>query len=108
MNDWRASLQSFGSGLAATARPTAAAAKRGDATRYHRRDEPRGPLVVFGYDYFAEHARAAGYAYEALNFADGRHTAQQIAQELSAEYGPVAVDLVLEYLQALQRIGVVE
>jgi aminopeptidase YwaD len=122
----RASLQSFGSGLAATARTTAAAAKRGDATRYHRRDEPRGPLMVFGYDYFAEHARAAGialpklldyqgawgsgeeYAYEALNFADGRHTAQQIAQELSAEYGPVAVDLVLEYLQALQRIGVVE
>jgi len=48
------------------------------------------------------------YAYEALNFADGRHTVQQVADELSAEYGPVAVDLVLEYLKALQRIGVVE
>jgi aminopeptidase YwaD len=78
----RASLQSFGSELPA-------AAKHGDAIRYHRRDEPRGPLMVFGYDYFAEHARVAGisnprllgyqgawgageeYAYEALNFADG-------------------------------------
>jgi hypothetical protein len=28
--------------------------------------------------------------------------------ELSAEYGPVAVDLILEYLEALKRIGVVE
>ena len=125
----RASLQSFGSELpakATTARTTAAASKHGDAARYHRRDEPRGPLVVFGYDYFAEHARAAGlsnpklleyqgawgagqeYAYEALNFADGRHTVQQVAEELSAEYGPVAVDLVREYLEALKQIGVVE
>jgi hypothetical protein len=34
-----------------------------------------------------------------------------IANELSGEaakYGPVAVDLVLEYLEALKRIGVVE
>jgi len=102
----RASLQSFGSELQARPRAAAATAKRGDA-RYRRRDEPRGPLVVFGYDYFAEHARAAGisspklleyqgawgageeYAYETLNFADGRHTAQQVAEELSAEYGPV-------------------
>jgi hypothetical protein len=122
----RASLQSFGAEHPAPSQATAAAPKHGDSTRYHRRDEPRGPLVVFGYDYFAEHARAAGiahpklldyqgawgageeYAYEALNFADGRHTAQQIAEELSTEYGPVAVDLVLEYLQALKRIGVVE
>ena len=49
-----------------------------------------------------------GYAYEALNFAGGRHSVQQVAEELSAEYGPVAVDLVPEYLEALKRIGVVE
>jgi aminopeptidase YwaD len=79
----RASLQSFGSKLPATARATGATSKHGDVTRYHRRNEPRGPLVVFG-------------------------TVQQIAEELSAEYGPVAVDLVLEYLEALKRIGVVE
>jgi hypothetical protein len=124
----RASLQSFGTEFpaAAAARTTAAAAKHGDVTRYRRRDEPRGPLMVFGYDYFAEHARTARisnpklldyrgawgageeYAYEALNFADGRHTAPQIAEELSAEYGPVTVDLVREYLEALKQIGVVE
>jgi hypothetical protein len=38
----------------------------------------------------------------------GRHTVQQVAEELSAEFGPVAVNLVLEYLEALKRIGVVE
>jgi hypothetical protein len=83
-------------------------------------------LVVFGYDYFADHAKAAGiatpkllsyegtggsgeeYAYEALNFADGRRSAQQIANDLSAEYGPVPLGLVVEYLQALKRIGVVD
>jgi hypothetical protein len=83
---------------------------------------------VFGYDYFADHAKAAGvatpkllsyegswgggdgeeYAYEALNFADGRHSAREIADELSAEYGPVPTALVVEYLEALKRIGVVQ
>jgi aminopeptidase YwaD len=81
---------------------------------------------VFGYDYFASHAKDAGieaprllkfqgewgageeYAYEALNFADGTRTAQQIDEELSAEYGPIPVDLVVEYLQALRRVGVIQ
>jgi hypothetical protein len=93
---------------------------------YRRVKEPRGPLMVFGYDYFEDHAKAAGiatprllsyegtwgageeYAYEALNFADGRHNALDITAELSAEYGPVPLDLVVEYLQALQRIGIVQ
>ncbi|MHB8476561.1 MAG: hypothetical protein ACYDBZ_09790 [Steroidobacteraceae bacterium] len=48
------------------------------------------------------------YAYEALNFADGRHTAPEIADELSAEYGPVPLGLVTEYLQALKGIGIVQ
>jgi len=91
-----------------------------------RRAAPRGPLAVFGYDYFEAHAKAAGvatpkllsyqgewgeseaYAYEALNFADGRHSARQIAAELSAEYGPVPTELVVEYLRALRSVGVVE
>ena len=82
--------------------------------------------MVFGYDYFAEHAKSAAvttpkllsyegswgggeeYAYEALNFADGRRSAQQITDALSAEYGPVPLALVVEYLQALKKIGVVE
>jgi hypothetical protein len=48
------------------------------------------------------------YAYEALNFADGRHSAQQIADELSVEYGPVPAAMVSDYLQALKAIGVVD
>jgi hypothetical protein len=96
------------------------------AVVYRRLKEPRGPLTVFGYDYFVDHAKAAGmstpkllsyegpwgageeYAYEALNFADGRHTALEIADELSAEYGPVPLGLVTEYLQALKGIGIVQ
>lgn len=99
---------------------------RAGAIGYRRKPDPRGPLTVFGYDYFADRAQAIGletprllqyqgargsgeeYAYEALNFADGRHTAKQITAKLSAEYGPVPPELVLEYLQALKRIGVVE
>lgn len=91
-----------------------------------RRAEPKGPLAVFGYDYFADHAKAAGvatpkllayegrwgsgeeYAYEVLNFADGKRNAQEIRDAVSAEYGPVPLGLVVEYLKALERIGVVE
>jgi hypothetical protein len=101
--------------------------KGGDASIFFRRlSEPRGPLTVFGFDYFEDRAKSAGvatpkllsyegawgageeYAYEALNFADGKHSAQQIADELSAEYGPVPLGLVVEYMHALKRIGVVE
>ena len=91
-----------------------------------RRGAPKGPLAVFGYDYFADHAKAAGvatpkllsyeglwgsgeeYAYEALNFADGKRNAEEIRDALSAEYGPVPLELVVEYLKALAKIVVVE
>ena len=83
-------------------------------------------MAVFGYDYLASHAKAAGiamprlpsyqgewgtgeeYAYEALNFADGTRTLQQIDAELSAEFGPIPTELVAEYLHALRKIGVVQ
>jgi aminopeptidase YwaD len=91
---------------------------------FRRKGEPRGPLTVFGYDYFADHAKAgvatpklfsyeglwgAGeeYAYEVLNFADGKRNAQEIRDAVSAEYGPVPLELVVEYLKALEKIGVV-
>ena len=91
-----------------------------------RKTQPKGPLVVFGYDYFTVHAQAAGvatpkllsyeglwgageeYAYEVLNFADGKRNAQEIRDAVSAEYGPVPLELVVEYLRALEKIGVVE
>jgi len=43
-----------------------------------------------------------------LNFADGKRDAQQITNDVSAEFGAVPVALVIEYLQALERVGVVE
>src|SRR5256885_5159679 len=91
---------------------------------YSRKKELKGPLVVFGYDYFAEHAKAAGiatpkllsyeglwgvgeeYAYEVLNFADGKRDAEEIRDAVSAENGPVPLEMVVEYLKALDKIGI--
>lgn len=96
------------------------------AIKFSHRKEAKGPLAVFGYDYFADHATAAGiaapkllsyeglwgageeYAYEVLNFANGKRNAQEIRDAVSAEYGPVPIEIVVEYLRALERIGVVE
>jgi hypothetical protein len=99
--------------------------KQSNEPKWQRRSEPNGPLAVFGYDYFAEHAKVAGvampklfgyeglwgggeeYAYEVLNFADGKRNAQEIRDAVSAEYGPVPLEMVVEYLKALEKIGVV-
>ena len=93
---------------------------------FRRKREPSGPLAVFGYDYFAEHAKAAKlatpkllsyeglwgsgeeYAYEVLNFADGKRNTQAIRDAVSAEYGPVPLEVVVEYLDALEKIGIIE
>jgi aminopeptidase YwaD len=93
---------------------------------YARKSEPKGPLAVFGSDYFADRAASAGietpqllryeglwgngeeYAYEVLNFADGTRNAQQIRDAVSVEYGDVPLEIVIEYLRALEKIGVVE
>ena len=48
------------------------------------------------------------YAYEVLNFADGKPGVQQIRDSVSAIYGPVPMDVVLEYLRALETINVVQ
>src|SRR6266700_3571069 len=93
---------------------------------FARTSTPKGPLEVFGYDYFEEHSRPVGvatpkllsyeglwgageeYAYEVLNFADGKRNTQKIRDAVSAEYGPVPLELVVEYLLAAEKIGVVE
>ena len=92
---------------------------------FRRNPELRGPLSAFGYDYLVdkygaerasalrllgyEGARGGGgdYAYEVLNFVDGRRTARQVRDAVSAAYGPVPLELVVEYLRALEQIGVV-
>jgi hypothetical protein len=94
---------------------------------FRRSTTPKGPLAVFGYDYFeAEWAKLAyvkkpqlleyeglwgageEYAYEVLNFAEGKRNAQEIRDAVSAEYGPVTLEMVVEYLRALEEIGLVE
>jgi aminopeptidase YwaD len=97
----------------------------GDALlKFARKVVPRGPVTVFGYDFVNDHTGkvtrpklldyegfwGAGeeYAYETLNFANGQRTAQDIRDEVSAEYGPVPLELVLEYLHTLEKIGIVE
>jgi hypothetical protein len=105
--------------------PSSAKAEGDGLLVFQRLEHPRGPLTGFGYDYFDDHAKAAGlarpklldheglrgagedYAYEALNFANGTRNAQQISDALSAEYGPVPLATVVEYLRALETIGVV-
>jgi aminopeptidase YwaD len=93
---------------------------------FRRKTQIRGPLTVFAYDYFADHAKTSGlaipkllsyeglwgtgeeYAYEILNFANGERSQRSIWSAVSAEYGPVPFQWVVEYLEALEKIGVLE
>jgi hypothetical protein len=82
-------------------------------------------MSVFGYNYFTDHygaerasmirlfrhqgLRGAGgaYAYETLNLVDGLRTTQAIRDIVAAEYGPVPGEMIVEYLRALEEIGIV-
>jgi hypothetical protein len=93
---------------------------------YRRNASVRGPMSAMGYDYLADKSGAdkAGklrlpawrgahgtgdlYAYEALNFVDGRRSVSEIRDALAAEFGPVPLELVAEYLAALESIGLVQ
>ncbi len=105
--------------------PAAPAAEGDGRLVFRRNPELKGTMSAFGYDYFADKygedkasavrllsfrgLRGSGdeYAYEVLNFADGRRNAQQIRDAVSAVYGPVPLELVVEYLRALETIKVV-
>jgi len=103
--------------------PAAPAASGDGALVFRRQPAPRGPMSVFGYDYLAahlgeeKHAKLAllaaepthgggDYAYEALNLVDGRRSAQEIRDALAAIYGPVPLAAVVEYLRALESVGI--
>jgi aminopeptidase YwaD len=97
-----------------------------DRAVFRRNPNIKGPLVTFGYDYLTDHygaeraatirllnfqgLRGAGseYAYEALNLVDGKRTAREIRDAVSAIYGPVPLDYIREYLRALEEIQVVQ
>jgi hypothetical protein len=111
--------------VAPGAAATAAATTADGRLVFRRNPTVRGPMSAFGYDYFTDHygeeraakirlfnfqgLRGGGgeYAYEVLNFADGRRTAREIRDAVSAVYGPIPLDVVVEYLRALESIKVV-
>ncbi len=103
------------------------AAAQGDGRLIFRRNPGiKGTMGAFGYNYFTDKygeervrtvrllrfqgLRGSGgeYAYEVLNLADGKRNVQQTRDSVSAIYGPVPVDIVLEYLRALETINVVQ
>jgi aminopeptidase YwaD len=105
--------------------PGPAPAAAGDGALVLRRNpEVKGTMSVFGYDYLGDHygeekasalalprftgLRGGGgdYAYEVLNLVDGKRTAAEIRDVVSATYGPVPLGHVVEYLRALESIGV--
>ncbi len=111
--------------LAGGVKPAPAA--QGDGRLVFRRNAKiKGPMSAFGYDYFTDHygaeresslrllqfqgLRGSGgeYAYEVLNLVNGRRTAQEIRDVVSATYGPVPLEMVVEYLRALESIRVIE
>ncbi len=108
-----------------TGRAVPAPPASGPGAVVYQRTAVKGPMSAFAYDYLNDHygAERAGqlrlmrhqglrgggaeYSYELLNFVDGRRTAQQIRDALTAVYGPVPLEAVLEFLAALESIGVV-
>jgi hypothetical protein len=47
------------------------------------------------------------YAYEIVNFIDGKRSAAQIRDEVSAEFGPLPLDVVVDYLQACEEAKII-
>ena len=81
-------------------------------------------MSVFGYNYFFDHYDASkptpaifgysgirgsggAYSYEALNLVNGKRTVLDIRNVLSAEFGPIPLDIIIEYLEALKSINVI-
>ena len=48
------------------------------------------------------------YAYEIVNFVNGKRTVGEIRDAVSAEYGPIPISLVTDYLQACAEAGVIQ
>jgi aminopeptidase YwaD len=48
------------------------------------------------------------YAYEIVNFVNGKRTVGEIRDAVSAEYGPLPVNLVADYLKACAEAGVIQ
>jgi hypothetical protein len=47
--------------------------------------------------------RGALYAYEIVNFVDGKRSVGQIRDAVAAEFGPIPIDVVVDYLKACEE-----
>ncbi|MBZ5553012.1 MAG: M28 family peptidase [Acidobacteriia bacterium] len=95
----------------------------------------KGAMSLFGYDYLADHygvgpttklkifanldglpeptsplrrASSSDYTYEILNLVDGKRSVQAIRDFVSAEFGPIPLEWVREYLKALEAVKVIQ
>ena len=92
---------------------------------YSRKEGLKGGMLSFGYDYFGDHYPAnkpepkllsfnaprgngTEYAYETLNLVNGQNTISDIRNILSAEFGPIPIAFVRDYLEALKSIDVIK
>ncbi len=50
---------------------------------------------------------AAIYAYEILNFVDGKKSVVEIRDAVAAELGPIPVELVADYLEACEEAKII-
>jgi aminopeptidase YwaD len=101
--------------------PQAAQASADGAIVFSRNAKVKGPMEVFGYNYLQDHYGSEKiktlrlpevdngeiYSYEVLNFVDGKRNVQEITSMLSGAYGPISMNVIVEYLKALETIGVI-
>ncbi|MEQ9415902.1 MAG: hypothetical protein RIF39_18845, partial [Cyclobacteriaceae bacterium] len=92
---------------------------------YTRNEKVKGPMSVFGYDYLEDKygsdktaklkvfsyrglwGSSGEYTYEILNLVNGQRTITEIRNAVAAEFGPIPMDIVTEFLLALEEIGVI-
>jgi hypothetical protein len=58
--------------------------------------------------YEADGERIGGIRYEIVNYINGRRTALEIRNRVTAHYGPTRLDDVVAYIEDLEAAGVVE
>jgi hypothetical protein len=51
--------------------------------------------------------RGALYAYELVNFVDGKRSVGAIRDAVAAEFGPIPIDVVVDYLKACEEAKIV-
>jgi len=106
--------------------PASSALADADERVFVRNSAIKGPMSAFGYSFMEDKFTAEKYAelslpkysgsrgsggqyvYEALNLVDGERTVSEIRNWLMTELGPVPLDYVAEYLQALESIDVIQ